>query len=137
MARKEAAFARDSAAVETRRAALGEKKAALARNEVERATTTPVLPSGAEQKLADLKAQETERRLVLTLGDVLFAVANLGRWMKTHPEEALRGTLRRFESRFHHIENSLAGRGKSPRDSTLAEMDTLWEEAKRREASAD
>jgi len=73
MARKEAAFARDSAAVETRRAALGEQKATLARNEVERAATTPARPSGAEQELADLKAQETEHRLVLTLGDVLFA----------------------------------------------------------------
>ena len=79
----------------------------------------------------------SRERVEHELGDVLFAVANLGRWMKTHPEEALRGTLRRFESRFHHIESSLAGRGKSPRDSTLAEMDALWEEAKRREASGD
>ena len=79
----------------------------------------------------------SRERVEHELGDVLFAVANLGRWMKTHPEEALRGTLRRFESRFHHIERSLAERGKSPRDSTLAEMDALWEEAKRREASAD
>jgi OmpA-OmpF porin, OOP family len=73
IARKEAGFARDSAAVEARRAALGEQKAALARNEAERATTPPERSSGAEQELADLKAQETEPRLVLTLGDVLFA----------------------------------------------------------------
>jgi len=74
IARQEAAFARDSAAVEARRAALGEQKAALARNEAERATTTPARPSRAEQELEDLKAQETERRLVLTQGDVLFAL---------------------------------------------------------------
>lgn|SRR5262245_9006622 len=73
MVRKEAAFTRDSAAVEAQRAAFGEKKAALARNEVERGTTTLARPSGAEQGLADLKAQETEPRLVLTLGDVRFA----------------------------------------------------------------
>jgi tetrapyrrole methylase family protein / MazG family protein len=71
------------------------------------------------------------------LGDLLFAVANLGRWVKVHPEEALRGTLRRFESRFHQIERELAARGKSPRESTLAEMDALWNDAKRREKSAD
>jgi len=71
------------------------------------------------------------------LGDLLFAAANLGRWVKVHPEEALRGTLRRFESRFHHVERELAARGKSPRDSTLAEMDALWDEAKEREKSAD
>jgi len=71
------------------------------------------------------------------LGDLLFAAANLGRWVRVHPEEALRGTLRRFESRFHHVERELAARGKSPRDSTLAEMDALWNEAKEREKSAD
>jgi nucleoside triphosphate diphosphatase len=76
-------------------------------------------------------------RIEHELGDLLFAVANLGRWVKAHPEEALRGTLRRFESRFHHIERALAQRGKSPRESTLREMDALWNEAKQREKSAD
>ena len=76
-------------------------------------------------------------RIEHEVGDLLFAVANLGRWLKAHPEEALRGTLRRFESRFHHIEARLLDRGKSPRDSTLAEMDALWNEAKEREKSAD
>jgi tetrapyrrole methylase family protein / MazG family protein len=69
------------------------------------------------------------------LGDVLFALANLGRWVKVHPEEALRGALRRFESRFHFIESQLAQRGRSPRESTLQEMDALWDEAKEREKS--
>jgi len=53
--------------------------------------------------------------------------------VKVHPEEALRGTLRRFEGRFHHIEKKLRERGKSPRESDLAEMDALWNEAKARE----
>ncbi len=70
------------------------------------------------------------------LGDLLFALANLGRWVKVHPEEALRGALRRFESRFHFIEAQLAARGKSPRESNLEEMDALWNEAKERENSA-
>lgn len=65
------------------------------------------------------------------LGDLLFAVANLGRWLKVHPEEALRGTLRRFEARFHFIEDRLGERGRSPRESTLEEMDGLWNEAKK------
>lgn len=67
------------------------------------------------------------------LGDLLFALANLGRWLKVHPEEALRGALRRFESRFHHIEARLREKGRSPRSSSLAEMDSLWNEAKARE----
>src|SRR5438105_11579213 len=76
-------------------------------------------------------------RIEAELGDLLFAVANLGRWVKAHPEEALRGTLRRFESRFHHVEARLEERGKSPRESTQAEMDALWEDAKEMEKSAD
>ncbi len=67
------------------------------------------------------------------LGDLLFALANLGRWLKVHPEEALRGALRRFENRFHHIEARLREKGRSPRSSSLAEMDSLWNEAKGRE----
>ena len=69
------------------------------------------------------------------LGDLLFALANLGRVLKAHPEEALRGAVRRFESRFHHIEERLREQGHSPREATLAEMDRLWDEAKRREKS--
>lgn len=72
-------------------------------------------------------------RIEQELGDLLFALANLGRWLRVHPEEALRGTLRRFESRFQHIEEELRRRGKSPRESDLAEMDALWNEAKERE----
>jgi len=69
------------------------------------------------------------------LGDLLFALANLGRFLKVHPEEALRGTVRRFDIRFQYIEERLRERGRAPRDATLEEMDGLWDEAKRREKS--
>jgi MazG family protein len=88
-------------------------------------------------ELAEAMDSGSAGRVEHEVGDLLFAVANLGRWLKAHPEEALRGTLRRFESRFHHIERKLAERGKSPRDSTLAEMDALWDEAKAMEKSAN
>ena len=88
-------------------------------------------------ELAEAMEAGLPGRVEHELGDLLFAVANLGRWVKTHPEEALRGTLRRFESRFRHIEHKLAERGKSPRESTLAEMDALWDEAKAMEKSTD
>jgi MazG family protein len=92
------------------------------------------------EELAELEeamAGGERDRVEAELGDLLFAVANLGRWVKVHPEEALRGTLRRFGSRFHHIEDKLRERGKSPRESTLAEMDALWNEAKRRAGPVD
>jgi len=64
------------------------------------------------------------------LGDTLFALANLARKLGVAPEEALRGTVGRFISRFTHIEAVLAARGVAPGSASLAEMDRLWEEAK-------
>lgn len=69
-------------------------------------------------------------RLSDELGDVLFAVANLARHLKLDPEAALRGTNQKFERRFRRIEQWLADDGRSPAQSTLAEMDQLWERAK-------
>jgi MazG family protein len=69
------------------------------------------------------------------LGDLLFALANLGRFAKVHPEEALRGTVRRFEARFHHIEDRLREQDRTPREATLEEMDRYWDEAKKAEKS--
>jgi ATP diphosphatase len=64
------------------------------------------------------------------VGDLLFAVVNLGRHVKADPESVLRATNQKFERRFASIERGLAAQGKSPRESTLAEMDALWDAAK-------
>ena len=85
-------------------------------------------PEGAQ-------AHDLHGRVEHELGDLLFALANLGRFLKIHPEEALRGSVRRFEARFHHIEDRLREQGRTPRESTLQEMDRYWDEAKRREKS--
>jgi MazG family protein len=71
------------------------------------------------------------------VGDLLFAVVNLARKVGIDAESALAGTTTRFERRFAHVEDALAARGKNPRTSTLAEMDALWDEAKRRERNGD
>jgi nucleoside triphosphate diphosphatase len=65
------------------------------------------------------------------IGDLLFAAVNLARHLKADPEAVLRQTNRKFERRFAAIENDLAARGKSPREATLAEMEALWEAAKK------
>jgi tetrapyrrole methylase family protein / MazG family protein len=67
------------------------------------------------------------------LGDLLFAIVNLGRFLAIDPEEALRKTIQRFSKRFGHVEDSLHARGMQMQSATLAEMDVLWEEAKRLE----
>ena len=76
-------------------------------------------------------ASDTTPELARELGDLLFAVVNLSRKLGVDPERELRSTLRRFRDRFRHIERRLAERGRTPGESTLEEMDALWEEAKR------
>jgi len=94
----------------------------------------PVLAKLAEE-IAEVRheiaVQAPPERLVDELGDVLFVVANLARHLKLDPEAALRGTNAKFERRFRRIEHWLAEDGRTPTDSTLAEMDALWERAKR------
>jgi MazG family protein len=65
------------------------------------------------------------------LGDVLYVVAQYARHLHVEPETALRACIDRFIHRFSHVEDRLAALGKTPRESTLEEMDLLWEEAKR------
>ncbi|MBJ6727659.1 nucleoside triphosphate pyrophosphohydrolase [Geomesophilobacter sediminis] len=69
------------------------------------------------------------------LGDLLFAIVNLGRFLAIDPEEALRKTLNRFVNRFGHVEQTLHERGIAMQNATLKEMDLLWEEAKKLEAA--
>jgi MazG family protein len=67
------------------------------------------------------------------LGDLLFVVVNLARVLGIDPESALKAANRKFRRRFRHVEDRLRESGRAPGDSTLQEMDALWEEAKRRE----
>ena len=70
------------------------------------------------------------------IGDLLFAVVNLARHIEADPEDALRGTNRKFERRFAWIEDVLARQGLKPEDSCLDELDALWNAAKAAERSA-
>jgi ATP diphosphatase len=72
-------------------------------------------------------------RLAEEYGDLMFVMANLARHLGIDPEAALRGANDKFTRRFHAIEAALAREGRRPEDSTLAEMDGLWDAAKRAE----
>ena len=65
------------------------------------------------------------------LGDLLFVLVNLARFVKVDPEQALRRTNAKFRERFAYIERRLAERGLEPADATIDEMEALWQEAKR------
>jgi ATP diphosphatase len=66
-------------------------------------------------------------------GDLLFVLANVARHLQIDPEAALRAANAKFVRRFHAIERKLAQDGRAPAQSTLAEMDHLWDEAKAEE----
>ena len=86
-----------------------------------------------EEELAELRAaMESEQpdRMEAELGDLLFSLVNLGRFIAVNPEDALRKTIARFIARFQYIEEELAKRGTAPGQVTLEEMDALWAEAK-------
>lgn len=72
-------------------------------------------------------------RLEDEMGDLLFVYSNLARHMKIDPEAALRRANAKFRRRFGRIEERLADMGKRPEESSLEEMDALWNDAKREE----
>lgn len=87
----------------------------------------------ADEIEAALDERQPNEKVAAEVGDLLFAVANLARHLKADSEAAVRGANAKFERRFAFIETALAARGVAPADATLAEMDALWNEAKKRE----
>ena len=77
-------------------------------------------------------ALRNRRRIAEEMGDLLFVLVNVGRFLGIDPEEALKGTLKKFCARFQYIETSLRRAGKTVRESNMVELDRLWEKAKRR-----
>jgi MazG family protein len=65
------------------------------------------------------------------LGDLLFVLVNLARFVKVDPEQALRKTNAKFRERFAYIERRLAERGRQPAEASIEEMEELWQQAKR------
>ena len=84
------------------------------------------------EELREALALQDRKKICEEIGDLLFVLANVSRFLQIDPEEALRRTLNKFVSRFHYIEASLHRKGKSLRQSDLIEMDRLWEESKKR-----
>lgn len=85
-----------------------------------------------EELKAEVDANDTDK-MEAEMGDLLFAVVNLARKLHINPENALERTNKKFISRFTYLEENTIKKGKDLKDMTLAEMDELWEEAKRLE----
>jgi tetrapyrrole methylase family protein / MazG family protein len=85
------------------------------------------------QELRAAMARNNRTEIAAELGDVLFVLVNLARWLEINPDEALHQTSQKFIRRFQFIERELSRQGKTPKQSTLAQMDALWEQAKEQE----
>ncbi len=86
------------------------------------------------EELDELEAElrkEDKENSTKELGDFLFAVINAARLYKLNPDNALELTNRKFIDRFNYIEAHSIKIGKPLKDMTLAEMDELWNEAKK------
>ena len=89
-----------------------------------------------EEELRELKEASIKNDTAAIeeeLGDLLFAVANLARFVSVCPEDALKKTIDKFQRRFLYIERELPKRGKKLGETSLEEMDELWEEIKAKE----
>lgn len=83
------------------------------------------------EEMAELReAQENEAREKEELGDLLFAVVNVARFLHVDAEEALRDTADKFVNRFSYIEDQAKAANRDLKDMSLEEMDRLWNEAK-------
>jgi MazG family protein len=81
-------------------------------------------------------AEPVREELEDEIGDMLFVIVNIARFLKVDPEQALRKTNAKFRRRFGHVEGGLAAQGKSARNATVAEMEALWQNAKLHEQEA-
>ena len=87
-----------------------------------------------EEELREVRqalAKGDYRELKEELGDLLFSAANLSRFLKVNPEEALEKAIGKFIRRFKRVEAELAAQGKEIGHASLEEMDKIWEDTKR------
>ncbi len=83
-----------------------------------------------DEERAELAAAATQDERENELGDMLFTLVNLARFMKVDPEQALRRTNAKFRDRFAHVEQGIQTSGKSWKETPIEEMEALWQAAK-------
>jgi MazG family protein len=84
-------------------------------------------------ELAEARENASHEEIEGEVGDLLFVLVNLARFVKVDPEQALRKSNAKFRRRFAHVEKSLQARGKNLSESNVQEMEEIWQEAKRSE----
>ena len=82
------------------------------------------------RELIQAKKTEPQERINEEFGDLMFSIVNLGRHLKVNPEEALKQTNRKFITRLKFVEDSIRSQGKKIEDTSLEELEALWQQAK-------
>lgn len=85
-------------------------------------------------ELAEARRNASPAEIEDELGDILFVLVNLARWLKVDPEQALRKSNAKFRRRFTHVETAIREQGRELKDSGMEEMEALWQQAKASEA---
>jgi len=83
-----------------------------------------------KQVIAEGADERRRERLEDEIGDMLFVIVNIARYLKIDSESALKRANRKFKARFQFMENQLAMAGKSLEQTSLEEMESLWQKAK-------
>ena len=89
------------------------------------------------RELREAVGQKDAAHIEEELGDLLFAVVNLSRFLKVNAELALLAANRKFKRRFRKVEERVEAAGGDWKKFTLQELDKFWEDAKQAEANAD
>ena len=82
------------------------------------------------KELVEAKELESQEKINEEFGDLMFSIVNLGRHLGVDSEEALKQTNRKFTNRFKFVESSIRSQGGKIENTTLEEMETLWQQAK-------
>ncbi len=95
----------------------------------------PVWSKVAEEikELEEVVEEGDKDRIEDELGDMLFSIVNVSRFLKVNPEDALRRAINKFDNRFRKVEADFKERGVALTDSTLEEMDAVWDKVKKEE----
>ena len=84
-----------------------------------------------EVEISSTNRSKNREAVIEEIADVIFSAANVARKMDIDPEAALRKGNKKFEKRFQYVEEMLFSDGKKPKDATLEEMETYWQESKK------
>lgn len=89
-----------------------------------------------EEEVDELKegiSNQDQGNIVEEIGDIIFSIVNLSRFLNVEPEEALRNTTAKFIRRFKQMETQITCNGKNITDYDLAELDKIWDSIKESE----